>query len=417
MDIPFKKEKYTPAHLPYLMFFSPIFNERERFIGAAGFNIDIDELFKDILLKNNKPFYTTVINKKGIVVYSLNKLLIGRYLFHDTTIQSLLKDDKEEIIIKDKNIVFLKYKIKNVDWFIISKIDPEKTPFTYKIDPKRNILLFVFFLFQATVFLILFSLFKRNISKPIARFSVNLKNLMRGYSTEKLKLNHNDEFKLMSSRFNSLAEKVKGFLVFGKTISKELVDEYLKKHPTGEIKTEEKKGTIIYLKIRNFNKIKKEITKERFDVLINKLFNDVEIFVSQYKGFIESFNSDSILAIFGVPISGYNHSQNAYECAEKIFKNLKMFNRANKSDIEISISINTGNIFYSQMLSNYGKLFVSLGDTIRNACHYESITQPHVLAVSESAMENIVPKPDIKKTARLKLKNIEEPVKVYLSRL
>ncbi len=87
MDIPFKKEKYTPAHLPYLMFFSPIFNERERFIGAAGFNIDIDELFKDILLKNNKPFYTTVINKKGIVVYSLNKLLIGRYLFHDTTIQ------------------------------------------------------------------------------------------------------------------------------------------------------------------------------------------------------------------------------------------------------------------------------------------------------------------------------------------
>ena len=71
--------------------------------------------------------------------------------------------------------------------------------------------------------------------------------------------------------------------------------------------------------------------------------------------------------------------------------------------------------FYSQMSSNYGKLFVSLGDTIRNAYYYESITKPYVLAVSGSTMDKLSPKPEMSKVLQLKIRNIDDPVKVYLS--
>ena len=118
--------------------------------------------------------------------------------------------------------------------------------------------------------------------------------------------------------------------------------------------------------------------------------------------------------MFGIPVNGHNHSQNGYECAAKIFKNLKIFNRVNKVNLKISISINTGNIFYSQMQSNYGKLFVSLGNTIRNAYYYESITTPYVLAISESTMQELTPKPRMGKVLHLRLKDMEETAKVYL---
>ena len=156
------------------------------------------------------------------------------------------------------------------------------------------------------------------------------------------------------------------------------------------------------------------MSKERFDALMNKFYNDIEIFVSQYKGYIEYFSSDSVLSIFGIPANKYNHSQNAFECAEKMFKNIKMFNRVNKVDIIISISVNTGNIFYSQMISNYGKVLVSLGNTIKNACHFESVTKPHVLALSEATMKNLTSRPEVNKMIHLKLKGQEEPTIVYL---
>ena len=412
IDSLFTEQEYTPDHVPYLMLFTPLFNQLNRFIGVAGFNVDIDILFKDLLRENNKLFYTLVVNDKGIIVYSLNKKLIGSYVFHDEEIKSLFKNGRD-IIVRDKS-VFLKHKIKQKDWYVISKINPAEPLFSYKPYPYHTLMVIIFFLVEAAVFAALFLLFKKHISQPIASFSIGLKNLIKGNSLARVSLNHNDEFRLIEDRFNTLADRVKGYLIFGKTISNELVDEYLEHNYTGEMPTEEKIGTVMYLRIKNCEKLKNKIGKEDFDILMNKFLNDIEIHVSQYKGFIDTFSSDAVLAIFGIPINGSNHSQNAYECAKKIFKNLKKFNRINKSALRVSISINTGNIFYSQMRSNYGKLLVSLGDTIRNAYYYESVTNPFVLALSETTIDKMSAKPRVKKILHLKIKDMEEEVKIYL---
>ncbi len=412
MDSMFSKQEFTQDHVPYLMLFTPLYNQLNRLIGVAGFNIDIDDLFKDVFMENNGLFNTLVVNDKGIIVYSLNKSLIGNYISHDEEFKSLLKNDKE-VIVKNSS-VFLKHKIQQKDWYVISKINPTEPLFKYHANKYHTVLVILFFILEAAVFAALFLMFRKHITQPIASFSIGLKNLIKGNSLAKVSLDHNDEFRLIENRFNTLADRVKGYLIFGKTLSTELVDEFLETNMTGEMATEEKTGSVMYARVKNCEKLKNQIGTEEFDILMNKLLNDIEIVVSKYKGFIDTFSSDSILAVFGIPVNGYNHSQNAYECAKKIFNNLKRFNRINKAELKISISINTGNIFYSQMRSNYGKLLVSLGDTIRNAYYYESVTNPYVLALSEPTMENMSSKPKMEKILHLKIKDMEEEAKLFL---
>lgn len=411
----FKKQSYTDDHVPYLMLFTPIYNQVQTMIGIAGFNIDIDSIFKEAFLKNDNQFHTFVVNDDGVIVYSLNKKLIGRYILYDKMINALVQKDKEVLLFK--NVPFLKYQI-NVSgktWNMIARIDPNKLTAAMKQVPIYNPLLYVFFIIEGILFISLFLLFNKHITRPINNFSTGLNNLSKGHHMEKIEINHTDEFKLIENRFNNLTDKVKGYLVFGKTISRELVDEYLENHPAADIKTEEKAGTILFLKIKNIVEIKTRIHQEEFDILMNKFLNDIEISVSQHKGFIESFSSDSILAIFGIPVNGYNHAQNAYECSKKIFKNIRLFNKLNNIDFKISMSINTGDVFYSQMQSNYGKLLVSLGNTIKKAYYYESIINPSVLALSDKTMNILYPKPKMQKIIHLRIKDQEETDKVFLA--
>ncbi|MBU1077066.1 MAG: hypothetical protein KKH98_07230 [Spirochaetes bacterium] len=411
----FQKQSYRDDALPYLMIFTPIYNQLEKLIGIAGFNIDIDVVFKDLLLKEAEVFYTIVVNEKGMIVYALNKQLIGRYILYEQDIKKLIETDDD--VIMERKGAFLKYKISISDknWYMIAKIDPERLSAAMKHVPVHNPILYIFLIFEAVLFIALFLLFNKNITKPISNFSSSLKNLSKGRQMYKLELNHNDEFKLIEHRFNRLTDKVKGYLVFGKTISRELVDEYLEKYPDAQLETREKTGTILFLKIKNIDQVKTGMSKADFDTVMNKFLNDMEIFVSQSKGFIDSFSSDSFVAIFGVPVNNYNHAQNGYECSKKIFNNMQLFNRINKINLQISISINTGDIFYSQMESNYGKLLVSLGNTIRKAYYFESITNPNALSISEKTMNILSPKPKMQKAVYLKMKGIEEPGKVYLT--
>jgi len=56
-----------------------------------------------------------------------------------------------------------------------------------------------------------------------------------------------------------------------------------------------------------------------------------------------------------------------------------------------------------------------LGNTIRKAYYFESITNPNALSISEKTMNILSPKPKMQKAVEIRMKGIEEPGKVYLT--
>lgn len=409
----FSIAEFRDSEVPYLLFATPIYNQLCRWIGIVGFTVDIDEIFKEILKQNREIFSSIVVNNRGFLVYSLDKSHIGEYLGDYEIIKKLLKS-KNNLIILSSEEIYLKEKLNRLNWFLISKLNSSKVLFRYKKAGMPFIMLLLFLL-EALVFLILLLLFNKYITSSLQRISSGIKNLLQGKPDTTVILNKSSEFKLIEERFNKLVTKISGYLVFGKTVPEEVVEEYINQN-LGRITPDKKQGSVLYLKIKNLEQLQNNYKQHEFEILLNKLINDIEIIVTKHKGYIDYFSADSFLAVFGIPFNRYEHIQNSVSCAIAIFKELKRINKTTKYPVEISISINTGEIFYSQLRSNYGKFFVIIGDTIREAYYFESITKPYVMTISEKVYNNLKHKIKTARIIHLKIRDRENIIKVYVTK-
>ncbi len=407
----------TRQLIPYIVIFSPLFNQNFKFIGTAGITVDISDIFYDTLKANSNNFKSFVVNEKGYLIYAINNRHIGENLLRNRKLKKIITSDKKLIILNSKAI-FLKDKLNIHNWYLISQINPELALFTYKRNPNFDLMLYLFFIFELFMFFILFLLFNKYVTKPVEKISNSLKHIIKGDSLDRIYLEQNDEFKVLENRYNLMMDKIGGYLIFGKTMSQEIVEEFIDHNHNLNISPKNTIATVLLIRIKNFDKIKKSYSVKEFDILLNKFLNEIEITISKYKGYVDYFSADAILAVFGIPLEKYNDAVNGYESAKKILKKISMLNKLNNSNIKISISINTGEINYSQMQSNFGKILIALGDTIREAYLFDSILQPNILALGENTYKKIGGKRrKINKVVTIKERDYNKTIKVYLKKM
>ncbi len=390
--------------LPYLMFFTPLYNQNFLFSGIAGINIDINKIFYDIFKDNKNKIDMFVINEKGYLIYALNRKHIGEYVGENKIVKKILNSNKDILLIK-KNNVFLKDTINNGKWILIGRINPKKITFHFLPNKYYRLDLFLFFGLELLLFIILYLLFIKYVVRPVNQISDGIKEVIKGNPIPRLYTEQNDEFKLIENRFNLMMDKIGGYLVFGKTMSQDIVEEFIDSNGNNfNIVPQRVKGTVLYIKIKNLNELKRKYSIKEFNLIMNKILNEIEITITKYKGYLDYYSSDAILAIFGIPLKRYNHIRNGYSAAVQIFNKIKLMNDLNNYNIKISISIKTGDIDFSQMQSNFGKLLVSLGDTIHIATLYDSIITSDVIAISEDTFKKINRKKDFKYKVKLKIR-------------
>ncbi len=390
--------------LPYLMFFTPLYNQNFLFSGIAGINIDINKILYDIFKDNKNKIDMFVVNEKGYLIYALNRKHIGEYVGENKIVKKILNSNKDILLIK-KNNVFLKDTINNGKWILIGRINPEKITFHFLPNKYYRLDLFLFFGLELLLFIILYLLFIKYVVRPVNQISDGIKEVIKGNPIPRLYTEQNDEFKLIENRFNLMMDKIGGYLVFGKTMSQDIVEEFIDSNGNNfNIVPQRVKGTVLYIKIKNLNELKRKYSIKEFNLIMNKILNEIEITITKYKGYLDYYSSDAILSIFGIPLKRYNHIRNGYSAAVQIFNKIKLMNDLNNYNIKISISIKTGDIDFSQMQSNFGKLLVSLGDTIHIATLYDSIITSDVIAISEDTFKKINRKKDFKYKVKLKIR-------------
>ncbi|MBN1899317.1 MAG: cache domain-containing protein, partial [Spirochaetes bacterium] len=113
---PFTEDTAQDSKLPYLMFFTPLYNEKGTWIGSAGFTIDIDNIMKDLLSRHRDILSSIVVNEKGLLVYHPLKDHIGEYVGHFSLIRDIIKSN-EDLVIQSSKQIFLKKKISPLNWY------------------------------------------------------------------------------------------------------------------------------------------------------------------------------------------------------------------------------------------------------------------------------------------------------------
>lgn len=243
---------------------------------------------------------------------------------------------------------------------------------------KRNILITIIILCTA-IFILFF--FSKSLTNPIRRLMLGAAKIGEGDFSVKIPRTSRDEIGRLSETFNTmtqgLAERDKIKNAFGKFVNKDIANQIL----AGDIQLggETKTAAIFFSDIRSFTAISEKLTPHEVVEFLNDYMTRMVDCVDKTHGVVDKFIGDSIMAIWGVPVSHGNDTENAINGALMMRQALADFNKnrgkINRPIIKIGSGINTGEVIAGQIGSLERMEYTCIGDAVNLASRIESLNK------------------------------------------
>ena len=175
---------------------------------------------------------------------------------------------------------------------------------------QRNILISVMIL-CAAIFLLFF--FSKSLTNPVKRLMDGAAKIGSGDFSIRIPPTSHDEIGRLSETFNAmtegLAERAKIKNAFGKFVNKEVAERVMK----GDVQLggESRTAAIFFSDIRSFTAISEQLTPHEVVEFLNEYLTIMVDCVNKTNGVVDKFIGDAIMAIWGVPYSHGNDTENA----------------------------------------------------------------------------------------------------------
>jgi len=262
---------------------------------------------------------------------------------------------------------------------VISTV-PEKTAFAavYKI---QRIIFFITVIALGSAIILIY-IFSKTLTRPLKKLMIAASTIEQGDFSVVVPETSRDEIGKLSASFTQMAhglaerETIKD--AFGKFVNKEVADLVMK----GQLKLggERKEAAVFFSDIRSFTAISENLEPEEVVEFLNEYMTIMVDCVNKNHGTVDKFIGDSIMAIWGAPISHGNDTENAINGALIMRRALIEFNRGRGSEkkpvIKIGCGINTGPVLAGQIGSHEKMEYTVIGDTVNLASRIESLNKP-----------------------------------------
>jgi adenylate cyclase len=221
---------------------------------------------------------------------------------------------------------------------------------------------------------------------------------------------------------NETCKKKEIINIFGKFVSKEVLDKLIKNMKNFELKTEKKKITVLRCDIANFNELSKIYELDEIIDKLNATFKIITEKIFKYNGTIDKCISDSIVAHWGDPIANANDSMSAVKAAVEIIEAVDDYNiscEGEKIKFDIKVAVNTGDAIVGPIGSDKLNEYTILGDTVNIAQRIGQICSQldNRFMISESTYNEVQNIINADYSGIIKIKGREESVKVYAPKL
>ena len=180
-----------------------------------------------------------------------------------------------------------------------------------------------------------------------------------------------------------------------------------------------KNVSILFVDIRNFTQISETLPPNEVTSILNEYFRVVEPIITKYKGVVNKYMGDGILAIFGEPVDDENHPLNAVNCGMEILREAKYMKEKliseNKPKIDIGLAINTGDVFIGNIGTENRLEYTVIGDNVNLAYRIESYnhTLKTQFLISESTYGYVKKYVDVIQLSQVAVKGKSKPINIY----
>ncbi|MGD9211953.1 MAG: adenylate/guanylate cyclase domain-containing protein [Desulfobacteraceae bacterium] len=180
---------------------------------------------------------------------------------------------------------------------------------------------------------------------------------------------------------------------------------------------EDRFATVLFADIRGFTTISENIQASELLKLLNEYYENIVEIVFNYEGTVDKFIGDSIMVIWGAPISHSDDPCRAVKAALAIQMSMARFNAARTLAgdplIEVGIGINTGKLVAGYIGSSRTMSYSVIGDAVNMSYRLCSAAKPNEILITENTAHHLPDNVQKKALAPIQVKGKFNPLKVY----
>ncbi len=204
---------------------------------------------------------------------------------------------------------------------------------------------------------------------------------------------------------------------FGRYLSQEVVEEVLNSPGGLKLGGELREVSFLVSDLRGFTAQSSRMAPEQVIQVVNRFLEPMVEIITRFRGTVDAFQGDGILAFFGAPLSFPDDAERAVACAVEMQRALIGINTEHKSrglpEFHMGIGINTGEAVVGNIGSMKRTQYTALGTPLNLAYRIESFTVGGQVLISESTYERVKDIATVERMSPLRFKGLEKPIQVY----
>lgn len=206
--------------------------------------------------------------------------------------------------------------------------------------------------------------------------------------------------------------------IFGQYVPEKHIDDMINSKDYFSLKGENRIMSVLFADIRNFTTISESIPAEEVVSILNKFFTPMTEIIFKYKGTIDKYVGDMLIAFWNAPLKDRRHISHSLHSAIDMSKQLKIINaefkEKNYPEILIGIGVNTGLMAVGDMGSKFRRNYTVIGDAVNVGSRLETLTKFYgvdiiVPEITQRAVHNVL----FKILDKVILKGKTIPIHIY----
>lgn len=206
--------------------------------------------------------------------------------------------------------------------------------------------------------------------------------------------------------------------LFGQYVPPELVDEMAKDPTAISLEGDSREMTVLFTDVRGFTTISEGLDPKELSQLMNEYLTPMTYVIHKYRGTIDKYMGDAIMAFWGAPLPDPDHAKHALQAAIGMIEELKVVNKAFEAKgwahIRIGVGLNTGTMTVGNMGSTFRMAYTVMGDAVNLGSRLESITKQYGVNIIVSEYTKAkVPDYVYRELDKIQVKGKNEPVSIF----
>jgi len=211
--------------------------------------------------------------------------------------------------------------------------------------------------------------------------------------------------------------KIKG--MFQHYITATVVNELLKDPGMLKLGGERKVATAFFSDIKNFTTVSESLQPEALVSVLNEYLSAMTDIILRYDGYLDKYEGDAIVAVFGVPVEQNDHAVRACNAALDMRKELvilrEMWKREKKPAFEARIGLNSGPMIAGNIGGKNRFDYTVIGDSVNIASRLEGANKMYAtsILISEDTFKQVHNKFWCRELDFIRVKGKNKPVRIY----